>query len=429
MDGLWTELPAELLERVLSFMPVPDLCRLRSVCKRWRSLICTPEFGKICVQNASKGPNVGSCLVVKPSLDLSRSYSAGIPCWSIFDLDAKRWYHIVHELPPGNDFADVRGMDGGLVCTFVDPFTEAQRQEPVLWNLITGQDCQTLIVANVIDGAFKVLPRPPLSSGHRIDYLNLNLVVDSISNTYKVFLVNHYRENRGLIDPWLCVYESPSNQWRKLPDPPVEWSNGWGKQPRTVMFQGLLYVLFCGPDGFIDRLFSFKYLEDEWADTGVQFWKSELHLCDLVVSNNRLFLMTRGLVDHSLRAYRRSRQPEHFGWPFDISEIRLSDRVCRTVAQMDIAEVCANFGINRANWPDSSILCIYKIRSFGFDKSVLLMCTATGKMMLYDLVTGAWESLPPHPRDGPWRAFISKDQGIYRYGKKMNYLRLPNTPW
>ncbi|CAM6087405.1 unnamed protein product [Calypogeia fissa] len=351
MDGLWTELPADLLERVLSFLPVPDLCRLRSVCKRWSSLICTPEFGKICVQNASKGPNVGSCLVVKPSLDLSRSYSAGIPCWSIFDLDAKRWYHIVHELPPGNDFADVRGMDG-------------------------GQDCQTLIVANVIDGAFKVLPRPPLRSGHRIDYLNLTLVVDSISNTYKVFLVNHYRENRGLIDPWL-----------------------------------------------------FKYLEDEWEDTGVQFWKSELHLCDLVVRNNRLFLMTRGLVDHSLRAYRRSRQPEHFGWPFDISEIRLSDRVCRTVAQMDIAEACANFGINRANWPDSSIHCIYKIRSFGFDKSILLMCTETGKMMLYDSVTGAWESLPPHPREGPWRAFISKDQGIYRYGKKMNYLRLPNTPW
>jgi hypothetical protein len=38
--GLWSELPSELLEQVLPFLTVPDLCRYRSACKRWNSLIC-----------------------------------------------------------------------------------------------------------------------------------------------------------------------------------------------------------------------------------------------------------------------------------------------------------------------------------------------------------------------------------------------------
>lgn len=38
------ELPPEILERVLAPLPVPVLCRLRSVCKAWNELICKPSF-------------------------------------------------------------------------------------------------------------------------------------------------------------------------------------------------------------------------------------------------------------------------------------------------------------------------------------------------------------------------------------------------
>lgn len=48
-------LPSELLERVLPFVPVPELCRFRSVCKGWNSLICTPEFGTQCMESGSDG--------------------------------------------------------------------------------------------------------------------------------------------------------------------------------------------------------------------------------------------------------------------------------------------------------------------------------------------------------------------------------------
>ncbi|KAG0578444.1 hypothetical protein KC19_4G023100 [Ceratodon purpureus] len=44
---LWQQMPFELVERVLSFLGPPDLCRCRPVCRRWDYLICTPRFGAL----------------------------------------------------------------------------------------------------------------------------------------------------------------------------------------------------------------------------------------------------------------------------------------------------------------------------------------------------------------------------------------------
>jgi hypothetical protein len=44
---LWSALPPEIVERVLTFLSAPALCRFRTVCKRWNVLICKPEFGAL----------------------------------------------------------------------------------------------------------------------------------------------------------------------------------------------------------------------------------------------------------------------------------------------------------------------------------------------------------------------------------------------
>lgn len=51
-DELWSRLPLEIVERTLLFLPVPVLCRFRTVCKSWNSLICKPAFGALNVQHA-----------------------------------------------------------------------------------------------------------------------------------------------------------------------------------------------------------------------------------------------------------------------------------------------------------------------------------------------------------------------------------------
>jgi hypothetical protein len=53
-SALWSRLPFKDVQRVLSFLPVPDLCRYRIVCKRWNLLISTPEFGALCAKNAAR---------------------------------------------------------------------------------------------------------------------------------------------------------------------------------------------------------------------------------------------------------------------------------------------------------------------------------------------------------------------------------------
>jgi hypothetical protein len=52
--ALWSGLPVDMVERVLSFLPVPELCRYRSVCKKWNTLICDSKFGAAHARNDAK---------------------------------------------------------------------------------------------------------------------------------------------------------------------------------------------------------------------------------------------------------------------------------------------------------------------------------------------------------------------------------------
>lgn len=191
VDGLWRDLPCEVLEQALPFLTVPDLCRFRSICKRWNLLICRPEFGTLCMQNAISGVSKGACFVVKLRLLVEEcetgSRCADVLSWSIFDLNTRRWYNVKGELPEGGDHY-VWAMDGGLHCTFMNALTEEQRRPSTVDNPDSSEP-QMLVLFNLIERRIRVLPNPPLV---RIDVpdLNLKLVVDNVSQTYKIFLIN-----------------------------------------------------------------------------------------------------------------------------------------------------------------------------------------------------------------------------------------------
>jgi hypothetical protein len=207
-----------LVQQVLSLVAVPDLCRFRTVCKRWNSLICMPEFGTLHAQNA----NMNARFIIG-----RRRYDNGLEC-SVFDLNERRWHTRMGEVV--DTFATQRAADGGLVLC----------SSPTLAGSTTASE---MIIFDPMAKTRDVLPLPPIQPYWKKNPYcgQVNLVVDSISNTYKIFLLR--APPSRVEDPILCVYDSSTNQWRSSRTyPPVPQVRG-GFAYHSIIFQGLLYVL------------------------------------------------------------------------------------------------------------------------------------------------------------------------------------------
>ncbi|KAG0614574.1 hypothetical protein M758_6G187500 [Ceratodon purpureus] len=201
MDAaLWNELPLEIVERVLSFLPVPELCRCRTVCKRWNQLICTAEFGALCAQHTMQDASFivihfwrnGSERISDGSLKIYSTRG-----WCILDLKARRWYKLYSEkqVKEGQvgcafDYSTrFVGTDGGLLCQLLETWktlNTADSPRPRLWNQI--------VVYNPIAKTLKKLPIVPGHRGHptapntgTTACSKLHMVVDGVPRTSRFF--------------------------------------------------------------------------------------------------------------------------------------------------------------------------------------------------------------------------------------------------
>jgi hypothetical protein len=217
-----------------------------------------------------------------------RRYDNGLEC-SVFDVNERRWYKWMGEVV--DTFATPLVADGGLILCSTPTLADSE-----------------MIIFNPMAKTREVLPLSPFQSFWWDDVYNcdgVNLVVDSMSNTYKIFLL-HLSEC-SFEDPMLCVFESSANQWRSSRTyPPVRRvEGGFEYETASIIFQGLLYVLTpfysgqtrgyrFGPQDHPIKyfLFSYNFVEDSWENTGVDFpnWSDTQ---DLVVSGDRLFLVGR----------------------------------------------------------------------------------------------------------------------------------------
>lgn len=130
MEGssAWSWLPEELRERVVSFLPVPALCRSRSVCKAWNALFRKPTFLNLCDLNRSRSNNNGGYLfLTRHTLAFEREAYVGC-CWvddayrrtlCFLDLAEQRLYTIpaASLLAPLDDTVSrLLAVNDGLVC-------------------------------------------------------------------------------------------------------------------------------------------------------------------------------------------------------------------------------------------------------------------------------------------------------------------------
>ncbi|KAG0607792.1 hypothetical protein M758_8G055200 [Ceratodon purpureus] len=408
MDAaLWSRLPAEVLEQVLPFLPVRDVCRCSAVCKRWKLLISTPDFGTLCYRNSQA---LGRCYIISRYLvkpydiewsdkmnyyDTRRtSYEFG---WSILDLETKRWYtfkqmerSFYYYNYPSSGFV---AASGGFVC-----------------EVTSGE--QVMYVHNPLSRSRRELINMSIPS-HRTTnryYGMTTLVVDESAASYQIFFIHKnfrgYREptpdsddsNQDIEDDdcvvtCMNIYETTTLQWRSATNPPLEPGLGVGSDGSSIMFQGRLYVVLSSYEHSHYWLFTNNITEDEWEDTNVYLDPQRMAVSpQLIVSDNRLFIMSFEATEEA-------------GRRLYVEEILLAERVLSTMLQMTEEHVRLLFHFaedvddDDGNSSQSSEENDPEIEAFGFGKSIMLLSTENGISTVYDLESRLWSEMPRHPMD------------------------------
>ncbi|OIW17316.1 hypothetical protein TanjilG_22428 [Lupinus angustifolius] len=175
-DNIWAMLPEDLLHEILARVPPFHILRLRSVCKRWNSLLQDISFLKF----HSSVPSHGPCL-------LSFWKNSQTPQCSVFSLPLKSWYRIPFTFLPQWAFWLV-GSSGGLVC-------------------FSGQDGLTFktLVCNPLTQAWRTLP-----SMHYNHQRQLIMVVDRLDRSFKVIATTDIFGDKSLPTE---VYDSKTDSW------------------------------------------------------------------------------------------------------------------------------------------------------------------------------------------------------------------------
>ncbi|KAG0591645.1 hypothetical protein KC19_1G190100 [Ceratodon purpureus] len=414
---LWSRLPFKVVQRVLSFLSVTDLCRYRIVCKSWNLLISSPEFGATCAQNAAKRD--ASFLVIcyervferssssddemrndemsndemsndemsdgeRPNENRPKFKTSAGCCF--LDLNTQRW-HVIEdddEKLSLNPWYEVTAMDGGLCCQYS----------------LTRREDNPIMVYNPIGKTMESLPPSP----DHTDCLppRLHLLVDSTSQSFKVFMVNHNFDDREiqadpettpedllhlLNDPLVCVYDSTTDQWEGLVNPPCVQKEV--EDVCSVMFQGHLYVL-VGSEG--NRpLWRYNFSENTWENLAVDMPGSSMKP-QFVVIDNRLFIAS-WLLEMVVFEFSFGRNMSR-KCRFEVSEIEIGSLSYKTLFTMSNATVMEHFSVEiEILHPD---FC--PIIASGFGKnSLLFIAKSSRKPMVYDLKKRGWSTLPQIP--------------------------------
>jgi hypothetical protein len=377
-EGLWSGLPFELIERVLSFLPVLDLCRLRSVCKRWNALVCKAAFHELCEQNrrengylfVTRHHDYGEWSEIDPKFKRTTSF---------LDLDARRWY----SLPPHGEhppplpalrsherISQMLAMDDGLVCDMA----------------LTDDAAVALTLSDPIARTRKELPESPVYLYPEDSLPIIVTAADPGTRSYRVFVITDNDEQ----DRRIFVYDSSGNEWRGLKNPPVHL--GLRTAVSAVSFGGMLFVIFRLFPGGRFLLLSYNLQEDVWKLYSLRIPKKK-RPPQLVVSCNRLFTMM--WISEPCASTPEQGAHRKFHLLFEVREVLVAEHSSRMVAQLTTTQLQHMFGEE-----DGDFDIAYGVPCFtssGSCKSLVLMSFLSGKLISYDLASGSVVALPAHP--------------------------------
>ncbi|KAK6918281.1 F-box domain [Dillenia turbinata] len=208
-------LPDDLLERILSYLPVASIFRAGSVCKRWNEIVTSDRFLW----------HFSDMLSQKPwyFMFTGSDEPIGYAC----DPILRKWYSIeIPEIRSSNWFVS---SSCGLIC-FMDNDSRSE-----------------LYVCNPITKKWRQLEEPP---GLKFaDYSALAISVSRISRCYSVAIVKS-KQVPGNFFQWdlsIHIYDSGTMIWAISLN---EVLTGWRGGDESVICDGLLYFMIystgCG---------------------------------------------------------------------------------------------------------------------------------------------------------------------------------------
>lgn len=239
MEVSWSRLPEEIGKRVLSFLPVPALFRCRSVCKRWNEVVRKASFLQLCDLN---GRNK-SHLFITHHLNLDGFSWLDMTCRMMtcfLDLEERRWYSIRADdsvlTPTHGNIPRMLAMNVGLICEMSHVSGNPQNYTFVVFDSVANTRWELPADARI----HQENDVPPIV---------VAAVDDDEGRSFKVVLLDQtsiFMEKQS----GFFLYESSSNAWRALENPPVELDleagvrpdDGWKNQP--CFFGGVFYATF-----------------------------------------------------------------------------------------------------------------------------------------------------------------------------------------
>lgn len=205
-------LPDDLLERILSYLPIVSIFRASCVCKRWHTV-----FERFL-------SNPSHLLPQKPWYFMFTSSDE--PSGHAYDPNLRKWNCI--ELPFIGTSNCFISSSYGLVC-FMDNGS----------SFMDNENRTELCMCNPITKSFRMLQKPP---GMNSDYSALAISVDKESHGYTVAIVksNQVPGNFFQWDISIHVYNSKEEAWLT---PLTEVLTGWRGGDESVICNGVLYFV------------------------------------------------------------------------------------------------------------------------------------------------------------------------------------------
>ncbi|KAG0625844.1 hypothetical protein M758_2G083800 [Ceratodon purpureus] len=373
--ALWSQLPLEVVEQILSFLPMPDLCRYCTTCKTWNELINNPAFSVLHVRNRNKhSPFIAIHSIITSIQNGHRGYMDGSQVMCFLNISSKKWYSMKPRDALKTSFLfdpqyyQIVAMDGGFVLL------KSQKRAH------HESGCTQLCVWNPIKDMKIQLPCVPYHGG----VLLINFVVDDIAETFKVFV----SRRAGWKSRVVGLYDSIMKEWKTSSK--IEMNNiRICTILQSIVFQNLLYILCFAKDENHSshgeyELWRYNHVADIWERLHFPEGCFVEHIYinpgmigQFVVSCERLFVT----FWHAL------------GTVYEVQEIDIQGRSTKVLLTWTRTHIMKIFDIDvNVAYFDLDIYVI------GFNKSLMLVSSSSRNIIIFDVETREtnfeWPQLP-----------------------------------
>ncbi|CAH9053781.1 unnamed protein product [Cuscuta europaea] len=289
MDSeIWRRIPKDLLERVLSFLPLKTFLSLRSTCKHFHSLLFSPPFITTYSSSPSSTPFSSFFLLSHPQF--SRKYP-------LFDTVHGSWRHLSISLPS----PVLLSSSNGLLC-------------------FSLQNSHSFIISNLISNTSRLVKFPILPFS--IDSLTLVSLPDG---SYKILVI------KSSLPPWKStfVYDSSDHSWRKFQDFKPALANCINHHQEGILHRGSLH--FITPEPF--RVFCFDLDAGEWQRSAMEMPVADLTFARLVsdAGGGKLYLVGgvgRNGISRSMKLWEKKEEGGGERWA-EVAGDSVPEMMCR----------------------------------------------------------------------------------------------------